>query len=285
MNVFCFFWTRVFSPLFCLDWTSIWSYCHSKNGRMFVKCPRLPDCVWTYALLSGVVTDFCDCSGCADYGMAGRRESRPGQICQRKSDWPVLSSSNTTRTSVIRTLSKEEGKNLENSHMPLTPSGTRMRSFIVSFNDTMLFADFTNWIPKVTTSQFSTCHRFLFTHGTFVLPLTTRCGKTTAADCFLGCDLVEWLQQVGLAQDPGEAVLYGKRLQQGSVLQHIKEEHDFLNSPLYYRFITWDPTPPTPDHTTTTVWFLSVWGTGEFLILKQEGGSEYLHQGNFQCLG
>uniref|UniRef100_H2V780 G protein-coupled receptor 155 n=1 Tax=Takifugu rubripes TaxID=31033 RepID=H2V780_TAKRU len=65
-----------------------------------------------------------------------------------------------------------------------------------------------------------------------------RCGKTTVAECFLGCELVEWLQQVGLAQDPGEAVLYGKRLQQGGVLQHIKEEHDFLDSPLYYRFMT-----------------------------------------------
>uniref|UniRef100_H3DHS7 G protein-coupled receptor 155 n=1 Tax=Tetraodon nigroviridis TaxID=99883 RepID=H3DHS7_TETNG len=65
-----------------------------------------------------------------------------------------------------------------------------------------------------------------------------RCGKTTVADCFLGCDLVDWLQRVGLAQDPGEAVLYGKRLQQGDVLQHIKQEHDFLDSPLYYRFIT-----------------------------------------------
>lgn len=70
------------------------------------------------------------------------------------------------------------------------------------------------------------------------LSLNARCGKTTVAKCFLGCELVEWLQQVGLAQDPGEAVLYGKRLQQGGVLQHIKEEHDFLDSPLYYRFMT-----------------------------------------------
>lgn len=77
------------------------------------------------------------------------------------------------------------------------------------------------------------------------LSLNVRCGKTTVAECFLGCELVEWLQQVGLAQDPGEAVLYGKRLQQGGVLQHIKEEHDFLDSPLYYRFMTWDHTQLT----------------------------------------
>lgn len=70
------------------------------------------------------------------------------------------------------------------------------------------------------------------------LCLNVRCGKTTVAKCFLGCELVEWLQQVGLAQDPGEAVLYGKRLQDGGVLQHIKQEHDFLDSPLYYYFMT-----------------------------------------------
>lgn len=59
-------------------------------------------------------------------------------------------------------------------------------------------------------------------------------------DCFLGCELVEWLQQVGLAQDPGEAALYGTRLQQGGVLQHINQEYDFQDSPLYYVFIAWD---------------------------------------------
>lgn len=56
------------------------------------------------------------------------------------------------------------------------------------------------------------------------------------ADCFLGCELVEWLQRVGLAQDRGEALLYGTLLQQGGVLQHIKQEHDFQDSPLHYRF-------------------------------------------------
>ncbi|KAM8748921.1 lysosomal cholesterol signaling protein [Acanthopagrus schlegelii] len=64
-----------------------------------------------------------------------------------------------------------------------------------------------------------------------------RCGRRTMVDCFLGCELVEWLQQVGLAQDPGEAVLYGTRLQQGGVLKHINQEYDFQDSPLYYIFI------------------------------------------------
>ncbi|KAF7668749.1 hypothetical protein LDENG_00284180 [Lucifuga dentata] len=64
-----------------------------------------------------------------------------------------------------------------------------------------------------------------------------RCGKRTVVDCFLGCDLVEWLQQVGLAQDRGEALLYGTQLEQGGVLQHIKQEHGFQDNQLYYRFI------------------------------------------------
>ncbi|XP_047458007.1 integral membrane protein GPR155 [Mugil cephalus] len=63
-----------------------------------------------------------------------------------------------------------------------------------------------------------------------------RCGKKTVVECFLGCELVEWLLQVGLAQDRGEAVLYGTRLQQGGVLQHIKQEYSFQDGPLYYRF-------------------------------------------------
>ncbi|KAM4730958.1 lysosomal cholesterol signaling protein [Anableps anableps] len=65
-----------------------------------------------------------------------------------------------------------------------------------------------------------------------------RCGVKTMLDCFLGCELVDWLIQVGLAQDRGEAVLYGSRLQQGGVLQHIKQEYSFEDSQLHYYFTT-----------------------------------------------
>ncbi|XP_054642819.1 integral membrane protein GPR155 [Dunckerocampus dactyliophorus] len=65
-----------------------------------------------------------------------------------------------------------------------------------------------------------------------------RCSVRMMVDCFLGCELVEWLQQVGLAQDAGEAVLYGTRLQQGGVLQHIEQEHTFQDGRLYYSFVT-----------------------------------------------
>ncbi|MEQ2206125.1 hypothetical protein XENOCAPTIV_023611 [Xenoophorus captivus] len=68
--------------------------------------------------------------------------------------------------------------------------------------------------------------------------LPYRCGVRTMLDCFRGCELVDWLQQVGLAQDRGEAVLYGTRLEQGRVLQHIKQEYSFEDSQLHYYFTT-----------------------------------------------
>ncbi|XP_024142030.1 integral membrane protein GPR155-like [Oryzias melastigma] len=65
-----------------------------------------------------------------------------------------------------------------------------------------------------------------------------RCGRKTVVRCFLGCELVDWLLQVGLAQDRGEAVLYGTQLQQGGVLQHIKDEYSFQDSQLYFYFLS-----------------------------------------------
>ena len=56
------------------------------------------------------------------------------------------------------------------------------------------------------------------------------------ADTFLGSELVEWLLQVGLSQDRGEALLYGIRLQQGGVLQHITQEYGFKDGNLHYCF-------------------------------------------------
>ncbi|XP_041806522.1 integral membrane protein GPR155 [Chelmon rostratus] len=87
---------------------------------------------------------------------------------------------------------------------------------------------------RMTCIQFTKYHKDQCCHDIVKM---RRCGKRTMVDCFLGCELVEWLQQVGLAQDHGEAVLYGTRLQQGGVLQHIKQEYDFQDSRLYYRFM------------------------------------------------
>ncbi|KAK9537624.1 hypothetical protein VZT92_005226 [Zoarces viviparus] len=87
---------------------------------------------------------------------------------------------------------------------------------------------------RLTCTQFTKYHKDQCFHD---IVKRRRCGKRTVVDCFLGCELVEWLQLVGLAQDPGEAVLYGTRLQQGGTLEHIKQEHGFQDSRLYYRFL------------------------------------------------
>uniref|UniRef100_A0A8C6PWU0 G protein-coupled receptor 155a n=1 Tax=Nothobranchius furzeri TaxID=105023 RepID=A0A8C6PWU0_NOTFU len=77
---------------------------------------------------------------------------------------------------------------------------------------------------KMTCTQFTKYHKQQCFHD---IVKKRRCGMKTMADCFLGCELVDWLQQVGLAQDRGEALLYGTRLQQGGVLLHIKQEYSF----------------------------------------------------------
>ncbi|XP_041857426.1 integral membrane protein GPR155 [Melanotaenia boesemani] len=87
---------------------------------------------------------------------------------------------------------------------------------------------------RMTCTQFNKYHKQQCFHD---IVKKRRCGKETVVDCFLGCELVEWLHQVGLAQDRSEAVLYGARLLQGGVLQHIKHEYSFEDSQLYYYFI------------------------------------------------
>uniref|UniRef100_A0A3B5MWB6 G protein-coupled receptor 155a n=1 Tax=Xiphophorus couchianus TaxID=32473 RepID=A0A3B5MWB6_9TELE len=80
---------------------------------------------------------------------------------------------------------------------------------------------------RMTCLQFTKYHKQQCCHD---IVKKRRCGVRTMLDCFRGCELVDWLQQVGLAQDRGEAVLYGTRLQQGGVLQHIKQEYSFEDS-------------------------------------------------------
>ncbi|MED6231915.1 hypothetical protein ATANTOWER_013570 [Ataeniobius toweri] len=88
---------------------------------------------------------------------------------------------------------------------------------------------------RMTCLQFTKYHKQQCFHD---IVKKRRCGVRTMLDCFRGCELVDWLQQVGLAQDRGEAVLYGTRLQQGRVLQHIKQEYSFEDSQLHYYFTT-----------------------------------------------
>ncbi|KAL2081601.1 hypothetical protein ACEWY4_023454 [Coilia grayii] len=73
-----------------------------------------------------------------------------------------------------------------------------------------------------------------------------RCGERSVASTFLGSDLVEWLMRVGLARDRGEAVVYGSRLHEGGVLQHITHNYCFQDDNLHYRFT--DRTTPHAPH-------------------------------------
>ncbi|KAJ3591972.1 hypothetical protein NHX12_007102 [Muraenolepis orangiensis] len=86
---------------------------------------------------------------------------------------------------------------------------------------------------QVTCLQFNKYHREQCSQD---IVKRRRCGETTATHTFLGSELVSWLQRTGLAQDRGEALLYGARLQRGGVMQHLRGEHDFQDNGFYYRF-------------------------------------------------
>ncbi|NXM56369.1 GP155 protein, partial [Illadopsis cleaveri] len=85
-----------------------------------------------------------------------------------------------------------------------------------------------------------TCQQFVRYHKDHCVKSIVRgrrCGAKTSTGIFFGCDLVNWLMQVGLASDRGEAVVYGDRLLKGGVVQHITNEFEFRDEYLYYRFI------------------------------------------------
>ncbi|NXD91330.1 GP155 protein, partial [Chaetorhynchus papuensis] len=85
-----------------------------------------------------------------------------------------------------------------------------------------------------------TCQQFVRYHKDHCVKSIVRgrrCGAKTSTGIFFGCDLVNWLMQVGLASDRGEAVVYGDRLLRGGVVQHITNEFEFRDEHLYYRFI------------------------------------------------
>ncbi|XP_044525716.1 integral membrane protein GPR155 isoform X2 [Gracilinanus agilis] len=91
---------------------------------------------------------------------------------------------------------------------------------------------------RMTCQQFVHYHRDLCVRS---IVKERRCGAKTSAGTFCGCDLVNWLIEVGLASDRGEAVLYGDRLVQGGVVQHITNEYEFRDEYLFYRFLQDSP--------------------------------------------
>lgn len=87
---------------------------------------------------------------------------------------------------------------------------------------------------RMTCQQFVRYHR---DHCVKSIVKGRRCGAKISTGIFFGCDLVNWLIQVGLASDRGEAVMYGDRLMKGGVIQHITNEFEFRDEYLYYRFV------------------------------------------------
>nr|XP_042131397.1 integral membrane protein GPR155 isoform X2 [Peromyscus maniculatus bairdii] len=91
---------------------------------------------------------------------------------------------------------------------------------------------------KMTCQQFVHYHRDLCIRN---IVRERRCGAKTSAGTFCGSDLVNWLIEVGLASDRGEAVIYGDRLVQGGVIQHITNDYEFRDEYLFYRFLQKSP--------------------------------------------
>lgn len=56
-------------------------------------------------------------------------------------------------------------------------------------------------------------------------------------DVFTGMELCDWLTEVGLVHDRGEAVKYGRTLLIGRVIAHVKNEHHFHDLPYFYFFL------------------------------------------------
>ncbi|XP_032879815.1 integral membrane protein GPR155 isoform X1 [Amblyraja radiata] len=63
---------------------------------------------------------------------------------------------------------------------------------------------------------------------------TRRCAAGTSSDIFQGCDLLDWLIQVGLVQGRREAIKYANRLLEGGIIQCLTNEFPFQDESLFY---------------------------------------------------
>jgi hypothetical protein len=58
---------------------------------------------------------------------------------------------------------------------------------------------------------------------------------STYKDCFVGEDAVTWMVETGVAGSITEALDIGNQLQTLGFLEHVVQEHQFKNKPLFYR--------------------------------------------------
>ncbi len=56
-------------------------------------------------------------------------------------------------------------------------------------------------------------------------------------DVFTGGELIDWLLDVGLIKERSEGVLYGRKLLEGSVIEHVTNKHHFLDMTYFYRSV------------------------------------------------
>ncbi|XP_069791874.1 lysosomal cholesterol signaling protein [Narcine bancroftii] len=83
-----------------------------------------------------------------------------------------------------------------------------------------------------------TCHQFTQYHKDRcvkdIVKKRRRCAREASSDIFQGCDLMDWLIQVGLAHDQREAIKYTKRLLEGGIIRHLIVESPLQDESLYY---------------------------------------------------
>ena len=49
--------------------------------------------------------------------------------------------------------------------------------------------------------------------------------------------MCDWLLEVGLSHDRGEAIEYGRTLVIGHITRHVTNEHHFHDLPYFYQFM------------------------------------------------
>ena len=62
---------------------------------------------------------------------------------------------------------------------------------------------------------------------------------------FTGQELVDWLLRRGLAADRTEAVKYGRRLVEGRVVRHLRQQHHFHDRGLFSQLVNGGREPVT----------------------------------------
>ena len=63
------------------------------------------------------------------------------------------------------------------------------------------------------------------------------CHSKIYRDVFTGTELIDWLLEVGLANERSEGVVYGRRLLEGAVIEHVTGNHHFQDMAYFYRLV------------------------------------------------